>query len=75
MVEADVYRVSDLAIGTELPQVWLTPTHTLALERALRATRACVSIRAQPDAATTSTAQISSCWSSLRKPGARKTPG
>jgi hypothetical protein len=55
VLEADVYRVSDLTVATELPQVWLTPTDRAALERALGATRACVSVRAQPYAATTST--------------------
>lgn len=56
VLEADVYRVSDLTVATELPQVWLTPTDGAALERALAAIRACVSVRAQPAPATTSTA-------------------
>jgi hypothetical protein len=56
VLEEDVYRVSSLTVATELPQVWLTPTDRAGLERSLGAIRACVSVQAQPDSATTSTA-------------------
>jgi hypothetical protein len=57
VVETDAYRVSGLTVATELYPVWLTPTDSAALERALKRVRACVSIRGELDPAAGPTAR------------------
>jgi hypothetical protein len=47
VVEADVYRISSISVGGELPDVWLMPSEEHDMERALRAIRACVTVSAQ----------------------------
>jgi hypothetical protein len=57
VLEADVYRVDGIAVGGQLPPVWLTAGDKRALERAVNAVRACVSVDAKLDPSATSTAE------------------
>jgi hypothetical protein len=57
VLEADVYRVHSIAVGGELPLVWLTAGDKSELERAVNAMRACVNVGARLDPSATSTAE------------------
>jgi hypothetical protein len=57
VLEADVYRVGSIDVGSELPSVWLTATDEDQLERALHTIRACVSVNAKPEPEATTSAE------------------
>jgi hypothetical protein len=48
VLEADAYRVSDLTVATDVPDVWLTAGQNDPAERARRRLRATLSLRAAP---------------------------
>lgn len=57
VLEADVYSVNSIDVGSELPSVWLAAGDEDQLEPALNAIRACVTVNANPKPTATPTAE------------------